>query len=70
MKQALVDAKPYRMTCAGVTSYHASQAAATRAAIAILHEWLALGYRRTATVFYRDGSVCWSTYNGVTVEQK
>lgn len=52
----LTDPAPYYAICAGVKRFGAF--ANVRAwAVKELTDWASLGYRRTASIYYRDGSV-------------
>lgn len=58
MKHAapLIDASPYYARCGGVVK-RGTLAEVKAWAEHELSEWFALGYRRCASVFYRDGSL-------------
>lgn len=53
----LVDKAPYYVECAGVRSARMTRKRAETYAAAIVAEWLLLGIRRSARVFYRDDSL-------------
>lgn len=53
----LVDRLGYYVECAGVRSARMTRKRAETYAATIVAEWLALGIRRSARVFYRDGSL-------------
>ena len=55
-KKAIVDNALYSVVCAGVRSLHASRVDAIASAQRLIGEWSGLGYRRHASIYYRDGS--------------
>lgn len=55
MKPALIDSHPYYARCAGVER-RGSRAECIAWADHQVQEWARLGYRRSAIVYYRDGS--------------
>ena len=57
MSGPIIDPKPYSVVCAGVRLGPFTRKGARTAAVDIIREWTELGYRRSAEVFYRDGSI-------------
>jgi hypothetical protein len=57
MKRTPVDTHVYTVVCAGVRHGPMPKARAIELAEAIVTEWAQYGYRRTAQVYFRDGSL-------------
>jgi hypothetical protein len=55
--KALIEERPFAVVIAGVRHVARNEGEAREIARRELEAWQALGYRRTAKIYYRDGSL-------------